>query len=52
MKTLIEGGWVVAWNGRTHEVHEQGSVVFESERIKWGRNWTCGVKREPEQKCN
>src|SRR5205809_1869687 len=33
MKTLIEGGWVVAFNGKTHEVHEQGSVVFENDRI-------------------
>ena len=33
MKTLIENGWVVAWNGTTHEVHERGSVVFEDDRI-------------------
>ncbi|HUG37364.1 MAG TPA: amidohydrolase family protein, partial [Candidatus Limnocylindrales bacterium] len=33
MRTLIEGGWVVAWNGATHEVYEQGSVVFEDDRI-------------------
>jgi 5-methylthioadenosine/S-adenosylhomocysteine deaminase len=33
MKTHIEGGWVVAFNGITHEVHEQGSVVFEDDRI-------------------
>ncbi len=33
MKTHIEGGWVVAFNGKTHEVHEQGSVVFENDRI-------------------
>jgi len=33
MKTLIEGGWVVAFNGKSHEVHEQGSVVFENDRI-------------------
>jgi 5-methylthioadenosine/S-adenosylhomocysteine deaminase len=33
MKTLIEGGWVVAFNGTTHEVHEQGSVVFEDDRV-------------------
>jgi 5-methylthioadenosine/S-adenosylhomocysteine deaminase len=33
MKTLIEGGWVVAFNGKGHEVHEQGSVVFEDDRI-------------------
>ena len=33
MKTLIEGGWVVAFNGTRHEVYEQGSVVFEDDRI-------------------
>jgi 5-methylthioadenosine/S-adenosylhomocysteine deaminase len=33
MRTLIDGGWVVAWNGATHEVYEQGSVVFEDDRI-------------------
>ena len=33
MKTHIDGGWVVAFNGTTHEVHEQGSVVFEDDRI-------------------
>src|SRR5512143_3465752 len=33
MRTLIEGGWVVAWNGASHEVYEQGSVVFEDDRI-------------------
>ena len=33
MKTLIEGGWVVAYDGRTHEVHERGSVVIENDKI-------------------
>src|SRR5713101_1515166 len=33
MRTVIEGGWVVAWNGRSHEVHEQGSVVFDVDRV-------------------
>ena len=33
MKTLIEGGWVVAFNAKGHEVYEQGSVVFEDDRI-------------------
>ena len=33
MKTLIEDGWVVAYNGTGHEVHERGSVVFEDDRI-------------------
>jgi 5-methylthioadenosine/S-adenosylhomocysteine deaminase len=33
MKTHIEGGWVVAFNGKSHEVHERGSVVYEDGRI-------------------
>ena len=33
MRTLIEGGWVVAFNGESHEVYEQGHVVFEDDRI-------------------
>ncbi|HSE91973.1 MAG TPA: chlorohydrolase family protein [Methylomirabilota bacterium] len=33
MKTHIAGGWVVADNGEGHELHEQGSVVFEDDRI-------------------
>ena len=33
MRTHIEGGWVVAFNGQTHEVYEAGSVVFEDDRI-------------------
>lgn len=33
MKTLIEGGWVVAFNGTGHEIHERGSVVVEDDRI-------------------
>jgi 5-methylthioadenosine/S-adenosylhomocysteine deaminase len=33
MKTLIEGGWVVAYDGRSHEVHERGSVVVENDKI-------------------
>ena len=33
MKTHIEGGWVVAFNGNSHEVHEQGSVVYEDDKI-------------------
>ena len=33
MRTHIEGGWVVAFNGTTHEVYEQGSVVFDDDRV-------------------
>src|SRR5258705_10616282 len=41
MRTVIEGGWVVAWNGKGHEVYEQGSVVFEGDRVVHaGPAWT------------
>jgi cytosine/adenosine deaminase-related metal-dependent hydrolase len=33
MKTLIEGGWVVAHNGTSHAVYEHGAVVYEDDRI-------------------
>ncbi|HEU4368783.1 MAG TPA: amidohydrolase family protein [Methylomirabilota bacterium] len=33
MRTHIEGGWVVAFTGQSHEVYERGSVVFEGDRI-------------------
>ena len=33
MKALIEGGWVVAFNSTGHEVYENGSVVYENDRI-------------------
>src|SRR5258707_13808180 len=33
MKPPIEGGWVVAHNGRSHEVHERGSVVVEDDKV-------------------
>jgi len=43
MRTLIEGGWVVAWNGTSHEVWEQGSVVFEDDRIVHAGGAYAGV---------
>jgi 5-methylthioadenosine/S-adenosylhomocysteine deaminase len=33
MKTLIQGGWVVAFNGKDHEIYENGAVVYEDDRI-------------------
>src|SRR5262245_42148129 len=33
MRTLIEGGWVVAFTRGRHEVYEQGSVVVDDDRI-------------------
>jgi cytosine/adenosine deaminase-related metal-dependent hydrolase len=41
MRTHIEGGWVVAFNGTTHEVWERGSVVFDDDTIVHaGAAWT------------
>jgi cytosine/adenosine deaminase-related metal-dependent hydrolase len=46
MRTVIDGGWIVAFNGTTHEVHEQGSVVFEDDRIVHaGGPWTGPADR-------
>ncbi len=33
MKTLIQGGFVVGFNGREHEILKDGVVVFEGDRI-------------------
>jgi 5-methylthioadenosine/S-adenosylhomocysteine deaminase len=33
MRTLIQGGWVVAYDGRGHELIRNGCVVFEGNRI-------------------
>ena len=44
MKTLIEGGWVVAYNGRSHEVYERGGVVIDNDTIVHaGGPYTGGV---------
>jgi 5-methylthioadenosine/S-adenosylhomocysteine deaminase len=33
MATMIEGGWVVAFNGTSHEVYENGTVVYDNDRV-------------------
>lgn len=33
MKTLIQGGWVVAFNGTEHTLYENGAVVYEDDRV-------------------
>ena len=33
MRTLIQGGWVVGYDGRGHELIPNGSVVFEGDRV-------------------
>lgn len=46
MRTLIEGGWVVGYDGRGHELIPNGSVVFEGDRlIHVGRDFGGTVDR-------
>src|SRR2546428_10749364 len=33
MRTLIQGGWVVGYDGRGHELIPRGCVVFEDDRV-------------------
>ena len=35
MKTLIEGGYVVGFNGKEHEILKEGVVVFENDTISF-----------------
>jgi cytosine/adenosine deaminase-related metal-dependent hydrolase len=35
MKTLIQGGYVVAFNGHEHEILRDGAVVFERDRVEF-----------------
>jgi cytosine/adenosine deaminase-related metal-dependent hydrolase len=46
MRTQILGGWVVAFDGRSHELIPDGSVVFEGEKlIHVGRNFEGAADR-------
>src|SRR5579859_2031065 len=33
MRTLIQGGWVVGFDGRSHRLFRDGTVVYEDDRI-------------------
>ena len=35
MKTLIQGGYVVGYNGKEHIIFENGCVVYENEFINY-----------------
>jgi hypothetical protein len=37
MKTLIQGGYVVGFNGKNHEILKEGVVVFEKDTISLRR---------------
>ena len=33
MRTLIQGGWVVGFDGRSHQLFRDGTLVFEDNTI-------------------
>jgi len=35
MKTLIQGGWVVGFDGNEHEVIKDGVVVYDGNRVEF-----------------
>jgi cytosine/adenosine deaminase-related metal-dependent hydrolase len=47
MKTLIQGGFVVGFNGTEHEVFKDGVVVFEGNRIEFaGKEYAQPVDKK------
>lgn len=51
MKTLIQGGFVVGFNGKEHEVIRDGVVVFDNDRILFvGKQTSESVDRRIEAK--
>jgi 5-methylthioadenosine/S-adenosylhomocysteine deaminase len=46
MRTLIQGGYVVGYDGAQHEIIRDGSVVFENDRILFvGKNYVDAVDK-------
>jgi cytosine/adenosine deaminase-related metal-dependent hydrolase len=47
MRTLIQGGYVVGFNGTEHEVFKDGVVVFEGDRIEFaGKEYAQPVDKK------
>nr|NIM20053.1 N-ethylammeline chlorohydrolase [Candidatus Latescibacterota bacterium]NIM65787.1 N-ethylammeline chlorohydrolase [Candidatus Latescibacterota bacterium]NIO02280.1 N-ethylammeline chlorohydrolase [Candidatus Latescibacterota bacterium] len=47
MKTLIQGGYVVGFNGKEHEIFKDGVVVYEGNRISFvGKSYTEPVDKK------
>jgi 5-methylthioadenosine/S-adenosylhomocysteine deaminase len=47
MKTLIQGGFVVGFDGTQHEILKDGLVVYDGNRIEFvGKNYSQGVDRK------
>ncbi|HEU4343793.1 MAG TPA: chlorohydrolase family protein [Candidatus Binatia bacterium] len=51
MKTLIQGGYVVGFDGKEHEIIKDGVVVFERDRIEFvGKEYSRPVDRRIDAK--
>ena len=49
MKTLIQGGYVVGFDGREHEILKDGVVVFDGNRIEYvGKKYSQPVDKRIE----
>ena len=51
MKTLIQGGWVVGFDGKEHEIIKDGVVVFDSNRVEFvGKDYAQAVDKKIDAK--
>jgi len=51
MKTLIQGGHVVGFDGKEHEIVKDGVVVFDGNRIEYvGKQYSQPVDKKIEAK--
>ena len=51
MKTLIQGGYVVGFNGKEHEIIKDGVVVFERDQIEFvGKDYSQQVDKKIDAK--
>jgi cytosine/adenosine deaminase-related metal-dependent hydrolase len=51
MKTLIQGGYIVGFNGAEHEIIKDGAVVFDGNRIEFvGKEYAQPVDKRIDAK--
>ena len=51
MKTLIQGGYVIAFDGREHEIIKDGIVVFDNDRVEYvGKAYAAPVDKRIDAK--
>jgi cytosine/adenosine deaminase-related metal-dependent hydrolase len=47
MKTLIQGGWVVGFDGKEHEVIKDGVVVYDGNHVEFvGKEYSSPVDKK------